>query len=671
VFGTPVGGGYSGIAVLNRRTGAVCGMLFSAGKGGSAHMVSAADILAALPQIAQLQSDPAHNTRWLEELDDEQIRIGGWPYPGPLLRAYLDAAMHVAQEHPYPGVVPGTRLPLTTVHLRQQAQPATTEARADTGTSSPAEFSGSPGALWAQEVLDRDGDAVVIAGPGSGKSTLLRIGLITLAERWRAGRTGRWIPVHVPAANLAPPRPLHEALAARVSTDLNVADPTQEWPAQFFKTAPLRGVRWLVMVDGLDEITAPKARRRLVTKLANESAKPGSPYRFVATTRPLSPGERAEDPLKGWSARRYELLPFADEDLGRFAEQWFTVRELAEPERAARDFSSELQRRGLDDLPRIPLMATMLCQLYTAHPDRPLQKSRGQIYKDFLELLDERQRASALRAQTRAALQECGDDALTAAEKSLTNLQDLIACLAAERRTGNIAPALDILASQPEAARPKRFPEAEWRTFLDEILRSSGLLTVHAGEVVFLHQTLLEYFAAQHATRDAMTRARTYNALSRTARYWPWTDEPDIRPRMWGRRFWKPPASDSNHSFLGFLLDLGYAKPTDSTPVLNRLLKRLATRGGFAGSKFIAHQAQLGTRLPNSVTRAAADTLSVLARDPKLPPRTPSGAPVRRGPPVWMRPWHLPGLATRVVPTSSAPSPPTPPSTGHTVCGRP
>jgi hypothetical protein len=322
VFGTPVGGGYSGSAVLSRRTGAVCGMLCSSDKGGSAHMVSAADILAALPQIAQPQTDPAHNTRWLQELDDDQIRIGGWLYPGPQLRAYLDAAVRAAREHPYPGVVPGTRPPpLTTVHLRQQAQPATTGARADTSGSSSAESSGTPGASWAQELLDRDGDAVVIAGPGGGKSTLLRTGLITLAERWRAGQRGRWIPVRVPAAHLATPRTLHAAIADSVSTDLHVVAPTQAWPAQFFQTGPLHGVRWLVMVDGLDEITNPETRLKLITKLANESARHGSPYRFVATTRPLSPGEGAEDPLDGWTAWRYELLSFTDEDLGRFAEQ--------------------------------------------------------------------------------------------------------------------------------------------------------------------------------------------------------------------------------------------------------------------------------------------------------------------------------------------------------------
>ena len=291
MFGTPVRGGYSGSAVLSRRSGAVCGMLCLSDRAGSAHLVSAKDILAALPQIAQVQSDPARNSRWLAELDDDQIRIGGWPYPGPRLRAYLDAAILAAREHPYPGLVPGTRPPpLTTVHVRQQARPATpprTENGA--GASPPAEHAGTPGPASAQEILDHGEDAVVIAGPGGGKSTLLRTGLITLAGRWRAGQGGRWVPVLVPAVDLAPPRKMHEAIAASVEKSLNAADPATDWPPRFFAAEPLRGVRWLVLVDGLDELLDPDARRRLITKLTNASDRPGSPYRFVATTRPLLP----------------------------------------------------------------------------------------------------------------------------------------------------------------------------------------------------------------------------------------------------------------------------------------------------------------------------------------------------------------------------------------------
>ncbi|GAA2244387.1 serine protease [Streptomyces indiaensis] len=625
VFGTPVGGGYSGSAVFSRRSGAVCGMLFSAGKEGSAHMVSAADILAALPQLAQVQSDPARNTRWLGHLDDDQIHIGGWPYPGPRLRAYLDAAILVAREHPYPGVVPGTRPPpLTAVHLRQRARPAQACSEDDT-SAVPAADAFDAATVPAEEILDREGDALVIAGPGGGKSTLLRTGLITLAERWRTSHTGRWVPVLVSATALVPPRPLHEAIADRVKKDLSTAAPAQDWPPQFFNTEPLRGVRWLVMVDGLDEIADPEARRNLVAKLKNASARHGSPYRFIATTRPLSLAELTEQAsakltgqeAEGWPARRYELLPFTAEDLNRFAQQWFTALDLPDPERTASDFISELQRRHLEGPARTPLMATMLCQLYSTNPKRILPDNRGQIYKDFINLLYKRQRTAGLRAQTQATLQECGQEALDAAEKTLKELQNLIASLAAERRFGNTTSALDLMASQRDAKRPERVPEAEWTQFLEESLRSSGLLTIREGEVDFLHPTLEEYLAAYHITRNGPAPAQANEVLNRLAEYSAYSSgERILRPFVpegwWAHRRWQQMPEDSD-SFVGFLLDLSYSQTVNSPRVEEGLLT-LATQG-LEGATFIVRQARLGTRIPDHVAHAATDTLAKQVRN--------------------------------------------------------
>ncbi|MVO90254.1 hypothetical protein GPA10_37265 [Streptomyces sp. p1417] len=612
VFGTPVGGGYSGSAVLSRRTGAVCGMLYSH-KAGSAHLVSAADILTALPQVTQVQSDPACNTRWLGQLDDEQMWIGGWSYPGPRLRAYLDAAILVAREHPYPGVVPGTRPPpLTAVHLRQHAR----QTHADAGSSA-----GLPADAFdaltvpAEDILEREEDALVIAGPGGGKSTLLRTGLVSLAERWRTDHTSRLVPVCLSATALAAPGSLHEAIAHEVKRDLSTAAPAPDWPPQFFNTEPLRGVRWLVMVDGLDQITDPEARRNLVTKLKNASARPGSPYRFIATTRPLSLSEQQSAQLtkresEGWPERRYELLPFTAEDLNRFAQQWFTALELPDPGRTASDFSSELQRRHLEGPARTPLMATVLCQLYSMDPERVLPASRGQIYKHFMDLLYRRQRSAGLRAQTRTTLQECGQEALDAADQMLTQLQNMIAFLAAERRLGNTTPTLDLIASQPDAARPECVPEAEWTMFLAESLRSSGLLTVREGEAAFLHPTLEEYLAACHTTRNGPARAQAHEVLNRLTKYSSGERIRPFAPEQWAHRRWGTKPEDSD-SFVGFLLDLSYAETTDALQVEEGLLT-LAMQG-LEGAEFVVRQARLGTRIPGHVANAVTDTLTKLA----------------------------------------------------------
>ena len=53
-----------------------------------------------------------------------------------------------------------------------------------------------------------------------------------------------------------------------------------------------------------------------------------------------------------------------------------------------------LTAASLADLARIPLMASILCQLHAVAPNQPLPAGRGQIYADFISLLYKRQHAA-------------------------------------------------------------------------------------------------------------------------------------------------------------------------------------------------------------------------------------------------------------------------------------
>ena len=55
--------------------------------------------------------------------------------------------------------------------------------------------------------------------------------------------------------------------------------------------------------------------------------------------------------------------PFSVDQLPRFALNWFTELGLPQAEQIVGDFITELERGGLTELARIPLMVTMLCQL--------------------------------------------------------------------------------------------------------------------------------------------------------------------------------------------------------------------------------------------------------------------------------------------------------------------
>ncbi|MFD7205286.1 hypothetical protein [Streptomyces sp. NPDC059893] len=87
-----------------------------------------------------------------------------------------------------------------------------------------------------------------------------------------------------------------------------------------------------------------------------------------------------------------------------------------------------------------------------------------------------------------------------AAQHVRYHLSELIGSLAYEKINGNTAPAVDILVSRVE--RPRKVKVHLWTALLSDLLRPAGVLAQRADDFDFLHQTLLEYHAARHATRD-------------------------------------------------------------------------------------------------------------------------------------------------------------------------
>ena len=161
VRGIPVGPGYSGSPVLNRRTGAVCGMLCTSNLKGSAHLLRVADILARSEELQVTHAETESRQRhWLDRLDDAQVHAGDWRYPGPAIRDYLTLALQAAERHPYPGVVPGIAPPaLSEVYVHPEARP-------DSGSDDP---SPEGRRLPARTVFEQPGSILLIGGAGAGQ----------------------------------------------------------------------------------------------------------------------------------------------------------------------------------------------------------------------------------------------------------------------------------------------------------------------------------------------------------------------------------------------------------------------------------------------------------------------------------------------------------------------
>ncbi|MER6448728.1 helix-turn-helix domain-containing protein [Streptomyces venezuelae] len=515
--------------------------------------------------------------------------------PHGQLDAYLRTVEPTLDAQPYAGVVDDGLPALSAVYLRRQIRCLDEEAHPADADRPPAVSSAT--IVPADDILVGTRTCVVMAGPGAGKSSLLRTWLAEGIGRCLRGEGPALpVPVLVPAqALITRGKALHGGSLPDALTRAVAREYERELPG-LFATPPRDGAPWLVLVDGLDEIPRAETRQSLLRHLAVHAHGPGADlYRFVVATRPLPRGEL--DRL-GAHVPRFDLLPFQREELAKVAHSWFTALPeiVPDPAELTKRFITELAaREQLTELARTPLIAGLLCQLYAHRREMP--RARGGIYDEYAALLILQQQR---RAQDASGVPDVGEVAL-----------DIAGHLAARRLAPRDeqdadAPLTDLLRSWPGA-----WPEG--MTPKETVLRS-GMLTQRAGELEFLHQTFLEYCAARHATRTPQMRAESTTRLfeDRWARHRPWKPVPAVTVFGWGQRFWTPPG-EKEASYTGFLLDRLLTEPGSASQVEKKLL-RLTGRRDLLGCRFLAEQSRLGTGLPESVTRAAARSLTLLAR---------------------------------------------------------
>ncbi|MBT2235558.1 NACHT domain-containing NTPase [Nonomuraea sp. NEAU-A123] len=439
---------------------------------------------------------------------DEQAWLSWWraargtPRTEPWLEAYLDAARRVADAHPYPGVLPDAPLPpLSQVYVTQRSRlmPGIADIPGDVGADGSGEMSAcadslAPAQLTAEAIVSAEHDVLLLGGPGAGKTSLLRHALVTLATRARTGpATGiEEIPVYVPASYLnTRGSSFAEQLAAAVRDDLS-GRRVPALPADVFDRAPYAGARWLVLLDGLDEITDVRQRLQ-VTQLLREHR--GGPYRFVLASRPL-PGEEQGLLERDPHLQGYELLAFDSRQLRVFAEGWMRAchdldpARLPDPQAAVHAFLAQVARPPLAELAQVPLLATLLCQIHAAGPDRALPRDRYGIYQSFLHLLRQR-----LHDQHISNL----PDAILAALREVAARQHQVGSVSSGGAEANL---LAEVLRATEHLRPPDMPPLDWAARRTHLLRRTGLVASRGDDYTFIHQTLGDFLAAQHVAAD-------------------------------------------------------------------------------------------------------------------------------------------------------------------------
>ncbi|MFB7287788.1 NACHT domain-containing protein, partial [Actinacidiphila glaucinigra] len=527
----------------------------------------------------------------------QKARPAGVPAAGSssAVKAYLVAVQKTARAHPYPDAWGDTHLPdLTDVYVPQQAAPQTST---DHNNPGPAQH--------AEEVFRTGSSITVLLAPaGSGKSTLLRTHRAESASRYLDGELDATVPLLVNAGDLTTADPLPTALAKAATGELARFGLLDELTADLFRHPPRPKNSWLVLVDGLDEIPNADTRRAVVQTLTETAAARPALYRFVVATRPLP--TRELDAL-GPHVPRFELRPFSAHNLQTYATNWF--RDLDAPSRHVQAFIAGLRRSRLDVLARTPLMAFLLCRLYRADPARLLPHGRTGVYQACVELLYELNEHKNIKTTHAEVIRRLKDrhqiprDILAAekaAQQVREHLPELIDYLAHARVNGNTLPAVEILTSHLRVQRPQRLKEHLWSAFIGDLLRPIGLLTEQGDDFHFLHQTLLEYHAARHATRNEQSRAQLLHDLIAS-------------PSAPADGRLEPPDLDA--SYLGFLLD-GLLAPQDRIAAeTTQYVEELTAHGGDDVCWFLAKQVLLRTSLP---TRPAAAHLAWFANNTAL-----------------------------------------------------
>lgn len=398
--------------------------------------------------------------------------------PGEMLASLLRAQDHDASRHRYyffEDHIPS----LNEVYVRQQvAQAATAQRTVDV-----------------EEMLDSTNHTVLLGGAGAGKSALVAA---VVADSAQAGNRQKVFTVAVSGSDLVD-RSIPEALQRACKQDLKV-----EVPASFFEQPPVRGGRWRVMIDGIDEIIDARARSRLLWSLHQWLQEPSTPHQLVITSRPLPDSEMAE--LRPASV--FDMQPFDRDDLDTFAIRWFNARHPDEDIAAqlATRFVARVAGARLGPVARVPLLATIAALVFEHDSERPLPSSRAALYERFVEhLLTGRHELKHLRDAIDLALstgdKECAELASWLRDDFPGVINGMLEAVGSEqvRHPGTDLTGVAAAWIQQQSGKDLLSLVPDGRRLLRDLLLATGMLAPRSGRLQFSHQSFAEYLAARES----------------------------------------------------------------------------------------------------------------------------------------------------------------------------
>lgn len=334
------------------------------------------------------------------------------------------------------------------------------------------------------------GEHLVILGtPGSGKTTLVQHIALTLMEKKK--RQEQHAPPLLPLVLFL--REHAQAITARPALTLtelvhdSLAKHHQQAPEGWFEEYLKRG-RCLVLLDGLDEVADPAARRGVAAWVEEQMHLYGQ-NRFVMTSRRYG---YSDNPINNVTV--LTVRPYTREQIVQYVHKWYLANEsrstrLLDPGvrlKAAEEADELLVR--LQSKPELlelavnPLLLTMMATVHRYQSALP--GKRVDLYAKVCEMFLGR------REEAKDVAQE-----LSPTQKQ-SILQPLAYHLMCQKKQ-----AIAVTEAEPVIAAPlaRVQPDLSPAAFLKLIENSSGLLLEgETGAYEFAHRAFQEYLAAVH-----------------------------------------------------------------------------------------------------------------------------------------------------------------------------
>ncbi|MGN9906569.1 NACHT domain-containing protein [Phytohabitans sp. LJ34] len=349
----------------------------------------------------------------------------------------------------------------------------------------------------ATEVLaDRAAGNMVIEGePGSGKSTLLKaygVGALRARHWLRGRRPGRAeVPFLVPLRKLARYLGRGGGLADFLVDDILVSDcGMTRADAVRLLAYLLERQRVLVMLDGLDEVTADRydavleAVHRFLRD--HDRERPTHLARVVVTCRRQNFRMIEDEWVPAIARRVCTLAPLRDSEIFSYLN---ALRPKFKAASGPESFLQAVRASGTLDLHRTPLVLAMSVGLYARKDYYEIPSSIAKLYQTMIEEMLDRHRFK--RDPGGGALRfPVGDKYRLLREFALATARSPAGFDEFDRRA---------LVDFATALAPDLDAPPEPRALVDEVIGRSGLLTdvTETGRFVFAHRSIQEHLAAE------------------------------------------------------------------------------------------------------------------------------------------------------------------------------